>query len=203
MATGIGTRRPRYAVADRLDDAGARALIQRALAGGIDASRSPEGGERAVLWRDFGDEALVYIDSVVVRMIKRFVVVSVELETEQTGRAALIVTLAFGTTQDGAGLVAATDQMPRGHPLLATRWGKALQDTVWSSLLDLARAHAEERGKVALAIHVHDGRITFDATSPLALGAEAVRSFDAAFPGRREALAARTHARATKARSTR
>lgn len=203
MATRIGTRRLRYAVADRLDEAGARALIQRALAGGTAPGRSSEGGERAVLWHDLGDEALVYIDSVVVRMIKRFAVVSVDLETEQTGRAALIVTLAFGTTQDGAGLVAATDQMPRGHPLLAARWGKALQDTVWSALLDLARAHAEERGKVALAIHVLDGRISFDATSALALGDEAVRTFDAAFPDRRETLVARTRARATKARSTR
>jgi hypothetical protein len=182
-----GTPRRRYSVADTLDEDGARALIQRALAGGTQIERSGGERQRTVLWRDFGDETLVHLDSVVVRMIKRFVLVSVDLETEQTGRAALIVTLAFGSTQDGAGLIAATDEAPRGHPLLAARWGRVLQETVWSALLDLARAHAEERGKVPLAIHFLAGHLRFGNVQPLALGEAALRSFDLAYPGRRKA----------------
>jgi hypothetical protein len=190
MPRRILSGRLRYTVQDRLDEPGARILIQRALAGGALDERASEG-ERTVLWDDFGDQALVYIDSVIVRFIKRFAIVSVDLETEQTGRASLIVTLAFGSTQDGAGLIAVTDALPRGHPVLAARWGKVLQETVWSALLDVVRAHAEERGKVPLAIHVFDGRVRFDAAPALALGEAALHAFDQAFPGQREARPAK------------
>ena len=104
-------RRTRYQVADTLGEASAVALVQQALAGNKPLPASLKGAARTLLWDDHGDQALVHVDSVVVRFVKRFAFVSVELETEQTGRAALIVTLAFGSTQDGAGLYAATDQL--------------------------------------------------------------------------------------------
>lgn len=190
--TRLGSlRRSRYAVTDGLDEAAATALVQRALAGGAEIDKAGVGRARSVLWSDFGDEALVHLDSVRLRFVKRFAVVSVDLETEQTGRAALVVTLALGSTQDGAGLVAATDALPRGNAMLASRWGRVLQETVWSALLDLARQHADERGQVPLAMHVLDGHLRFNATPALALGEAALKTFDATFPGERAARAAR------------
>ena len=182
----LRTTRSRHAVQDALDEAAARALIQRALAGGQDLSKAADGRARSVVWSDLGDEALVHIDSVVLRFVTRFAVVSVDLETEQTGRAPLIVTLALGSTQDGAGLVAATDALPRGNAMLASRWGRVLQETVWSALLDLARQHAGERGKVPLAMHVLDGHLRFNAAPELALGEAALQTFDRTFPGQRK-----------------
>lgn len=181
------TRRTRYSVADRIDEAAVTELLRLALAGGQPLPAEAAGG-RSVLWRDLGDEVLVHLDSVAVRLVPRFAFVSVELESEQTGRAPLIVTLAMGSTQDGAGLFAATDDLPRGHPLLAARWGAVLRQTVWSALLGLATQHADERGKVPLSMHVLEGRLRFGAEKPLALQEHAQRSFDLTFPGRRAAL---------------
>jgi hypothetical protein len=184
-------RRTRYQVADTLGEASAVALVQQALAGNKPLPASLKGAARTLLWDDHGDQALVHVDSVVVRFVKRFAFVSVELETEQTGRAALIVTLAFGSTQDGAGLYAATDQLPRGHPLLAARWGELLQQTVWSAFVDLARQHAGERGKVPFTMHVLDGHLRFAAETAIALKETAIQTFDQAFPGRLAAFAAK------------
>lgn len=185
--TGKGSRR-RYQVGDTLDEAAARAAVQFALAGQREVARPPDGGARTMLWDDLGDQALVHLDSVVVRFVKRFAFVSVDFETEQTGRAALIVTFAFGSTQDGAGLYATTDQLPRGHALLAARWGELLQQTVWAALIDLSRRHATERGKVPLWMHVLDGHLRFGVEPPLALQASAIASFDHTFPGKRAAF---------------
>jgi len=188
-------RRTRYQVADTLGESSAVALIQQALAGNKPLPDSPVGATRMLLWDDLGDQALVHVDSVVVRFVKRFAFVSVDLETEQTGRAALIVALAFGSTQDGAGLYATTDQLPRGHPLLAARWGELLQHTVWSAFIDLARQHASERGKAPFTMHVLDGHLRFTAETAIALKETAIRTFDQVFPVQLAAFAAKRGAK--------
>jgi len=186
MATKIIGKRLRYAVRDVIEEQGMADLVRQALAG--QAELGPVGANRqnSILWDDFGDQVLVHLDSVIVKLIKRLFIVSVDFECEQTGRAPLIVTLALGSVQDGAGLVATTDEAPRGHPLLAARWGRILQETVWAALLGTARAHADERGKVPLSVHVLDGHLRFGAAPALALGESALKSFDLAFPGQRK-----------------
>ena len=182
MATRKVRARARYSVKDQLDERAATAVIIRALAGGANPDASERTRIKTVLWRDLDDEVLVHLDSVVVRFVARYAIVSVDLETEQTGRASLIVTLAFGAPEDAAGLVAATDALPRGNPVLAARWGRVLQEIVWTALLDVARTHAEERNKVPLDIRVLDGRLRFGAAPALALGKEAKAIFDKTFP---------------------
>jgi hypothetical protein len=182
VATRKVRARVQYSVKDQLDERAASAFITRALAGGATLDAPERTRIKTILWRDLDDEVLVHLDSVVVRFVERYAIVSVDLETEQTGRASLIVTLAFGTPEDAAGLVAATDALPRGNPVLAARWGRVLQETVWTALLDVARTHAEERNKVPLDIRVLDGRLRFGAAPALALGKEAKRVFDTTFP---------------------
>lgn len=166
MATRIVGKRLRYSVRDVLDEQAMAELVRQALAGQTDLG--PVGANRlqTILWDDFGDQVLVYLDSVIVKLIKRLFIVSVDFECEQTGRAPLIVTLALGSVQDGAGLVATTNEAPRGHPLLAARWGRIFQETVWAALLGTARTHANERGKVPLSVHVLDGHLRFGAAPP-------------------------------------
>jgi len=115
----------------------ARAASKPALA----ARRGPA----RVVWVERGDEVLVHPESVKVAIAGGALLVSVDLETDQTGRQPLIVTLSLGADGDGAGLVAVTDALPRGNAVLAARWGAALQTAVWSALLALARQHAAER----------------------------------------------------------
>jgi hypothetical protein len=101
---------------------------------------------------------------------------SVDLETDQTGRTPLVVALALGNADDPAGLVATTDELPHGNGLLASRWGKPLQDAVWASLLGLATDHAEERGLAPQSITASAGTLQLSAaTRPSLIVANATK----------------------------
>jgi hypothetical protein len=113
-----------------------------------------------VIWVDRGDEVLVHLDSISIRISVGVLLVSVDLETDQTGRTPLVVTLALGVPGDPAGLVAVTDELPRGNGLLAARWGQTLQQAVWASLLQVAGDHAAERGLHPLGITASESFIT-------------------------------------------
>ncbi len=104
-----------------------------------------------VIWVEDGDEVLVHLDSTKVRILDGVLLVSVDLETDQTARQPLVVALALGD-DERAGLVAVTDELPHGNPVLAARWGRALQTAVWSSLLGLVDDHAAEQKESPLAI---------------------------------------------------
>ena len=186
MATRRLARSTRFVHRDTLDEAELRAVVQRALAGNADLPAASAARDRTIVWDDSGDQALVHLGSVVVRLVANSFVVSVDLETEQTGRAPLIVVLAFGTERDPAGLVATTDALPRGDAMLAARWGRVLQQTVWAALIGIARAHADERGKVPSSLHIVRNRLRFTAAEPVVLVDEARATLDRATSRRRE-----------------
>jgi len=175
--SAAAVKRTRYTVPDQLDEKQAAVLVRRALCGG----KEPASGTRQrVLWEDAGDQALVHVDSVVVRLLPRTILVSADLETDQTGVGALIVTFALGSTQDKTGLFAMSEERVRGHPLLASRWGVVFRETVWSALLGAARTHAVERAKVATALHPMKGKLTFAAAAPIAVATVAATVMRAA-----------------------
>jgi hypothetical protein len=82
-----------------------------------------------------------------------------------------VVAFAMGGADDPAGLVATTDDYPRGNGPLAARWGKALQAALWASVLALAQDHATERGLAARGIAVAAGQLTLQPTTPLSASA--------------------------------
>jgi hypothetical protein len=160
---------PSHKVPDHFDErALTSTLIPRLTGTTADGSRAagpaPAGG---VVWVDGGDEILVHLDAARVRILDRTLLVSVDLESDQTGRTPLTVVLALGSATDPSGLVATTDEFPRGHGPLAARWGSALQAAVWSSLMGLSRDHAAERGKAPHGISVSRGLLTLHADRPL------------------------------------
>ena len=104
---------------------------------------------------------LVHLDSLQVRILDGMLLVSVDLETDQTGRATMVVALALGKPGDLAGLIATTDEIPRGNPLLASRWGKTLQDAVWGALLSLAGDLARDTKAVPGGINAVKGQLSF------------------------------------------
>jgi hypothetical protein len=135
-----------------------------------DGSRIPTlstGTLKEVVWVDSGDEVLVRLDSVAVRFVGTTVLVSVELETDQTGCTPLIVSLALSAGNDAAGLLAVTDEFPRGNGLLAARWGAQLQAAVWASILGIAQDFGAQQGGVPRALHVVDGGLNLQAGPPL------------------------------------
>jgi hypothetical protein len=134
-----------------LGEADATAQISMRLMGtsanGAPVVAAPGGGAppSKVIWVDHGNEVLVHLDSAAVQILDRVVLVSVDLETDQTGRTPLVCSFAVGGPGELGGLIAATDDLPRGLGSLASCWGPQLQSAVWSSLMGLASDHAAER----------------------------------------------------------
>jgi hypothetical protein len=141
----------------------ARAIAQRIAGTPADGSAPPEQPPAKVIWVDQGDEVLVHLDAIRTRVLDRLLLVSLDLEADETGRATLVVPLALGNAADPAGLVAVTDDYPRGNGVLASRWGDTVQAAVWSSVLALANEHAAERGAAPLAIFASAGALTLQA----------------------------------------
>jgi len=122
-----------------------------------------------VIWVDGGDEVLIHLESVQTKMVDSGVLlVSVDLETDQTGRTPLIVRLALPVSGQAAGLVATTDAFPTGNGLLAARWGTVLQNAVWAALLGLAQDHATQSELAPRGIGVTAGQLTLQPGAPLA-----------------------------------
>ena len=142
-------------------------LLAPRLAGvAADGSGTVPGAASQVVWVDRGDEVLVHLDSVATQISGQTVLVSIDLECDQTGRTPLIVAFALGDS-DTAGLIVATDEYPRGNGLLASRWGTAVQAAAWSALLSLASDHASERSLEPLGLAVSGGQLHLHAGAPL------------------------------------
>ncbi len=120
-----------------------------------------------VIWVDHGNEVLVHLDSTAVRILDRLVLVSVDLETDQTGRTPLICSFAVSGPGELGGLVATTDDLPRGSGVLASSWGQQLQSAVWSSLLGLSNDHAAERNLAPRALSASAGTLSLNAGASL------------------------------------
>lgn len=162
-------RKPRFRHPDRFNEPALATEIGVRLAGSpADGSEAAEGAPpNKVIWVDAGDEVLVHLDSTRVKFAGQTLLVSVDLETDQTGRAPVIVAFALGSPSDKAGLVATTDEVPHGHPLLVSRWGPAVRASVWNSLLGMAEDHATERRLAATGITAQAGRLVIGVGEPL------------------------------------
>jgi hypothetical protein len=154
-------------IPDQFNDATlAAAVAQRLANSDLAALRL-----KAVVWVDRGDEVLVHLDNLRAKTADRLLLLSVDLETEQTGRTPLVCAFAVGNDKDPAGLVTVTDQLPRGNGLLAARWGKILQEALWTSLLTIAADHATAAKGTPIGISVTAGKLKLRSSStPIHLG---------------------------------
>ena len=155
---------PDYKVPDTFTEASLPATIVTRIVGtpaNGAALTAPIGNQ--VIWVDAGDEVLVHLDSLQTKILDRMVVMSIDLECDQVGRTPMIVTFALGDANDPAGLVAVTDEYPRGDGRLAARWGDAIQAALWSALLGLSGDHATERSQSPSGISAKAGVLTLHA----------------------------------------
>jgi hypothetical protein len=168
---------PPYTIPDNFGEGAlVSALVPRLAGTPSDGSRPASSAppDDGVVWVDAGDEVLVHLSAAQVRILDGTLLVSIDLETDQTGRTPLTVALALGSATDPAGLVAVTDEFPRGNGQLAARWGPSIQAAVWSSLLGLSKDHAAERSKAPRGISAAPGLLSLHADAPLvALASEA------------------------------
>jgi hypothetical protein len=163
---------PTYKVPDNFGEAELPAAIGVRLMGspanGV-ASSGPTGAQSAVIWVNGSNEVLVHLDSTQVRILDGMLLVSVDLETDQTGRTPLICSFALSNSADAAGLLATTDEYPRGDGLLASCWGQQLQQAVWSSILSLANDHADERDLFPRGLIATAGKLSLSAGPAIVL----------------------------------
>lgn len=165
---------PAPKIPDHFDPAALSSTIRVRLAGTpADGSAPAVTSSNQVIWVDSGDEVLVHLDSVQTRILDRVVLISIDLESDQSGRTPLVVSFALGNANDPAGLVAVTDDYPRGDGSLAARWGEAVQAALWSTLLGLAQDHASERGKAPSGISAASGVLMLQAGDPIGVQAGA------------------------------
>jgi len=178
---GRGPRRLAYRVADRLEASDLAIRLKLALSGtdpSIDTT--PRANTRAALplgsshasalvWEDAGDEVLVHLESLHVRLLPQTLVVGIDLESDQTGRGPVIVRFVFGNVDDMAGLIASTDEVVHGNAPLAARWGSVFRDVVWATLIGTVEEHARERGLAPQALIAVDGQLRLRTTLDIPL----------------------------------
>lgn len=155
-------------IPDQLDEKTLTGHLTMRLAGSpADGSPSPSQTPGKVIWVESGDEVLVHLDSMQTVILDGVILVSVDLESDQTGRTTMVVSFAVGKANDPAGLIAVTDEFPRGNGVLASLWGRALQAAAWSSLLALAMDHATERSAAPLGVSAIKGTLSLTAGAAL------------------------------------
>jgi hypothetical protein len=134
-----------------LDAAALATALRRELAAEADT----------VLWQQHGDRVLVHLDALNVQTGPDGLLVTVELQTDQSGRSALTVGLALAGPDDPADLTAVTEQLPAGDPVLAARWGQPLQEAVFEALLRVLDRTAEASGELAIGLRSSDAGVEF------------------------------------------
>lgn len=76
-----------------------------------------------------------------------------------------------GGLRDLAGLLAATEPLPRGDGLLVGRWGRILQDAVWGALLAVVNDYATRLKKLPFGFTAGNGVLSLRAAKPQELAA--------------------------------
>lgn len=138
-------------------------LTPRLVGDTLDGTPAPSAP--AVVWVDGGDEVVVHLDSLAVAVDDGVLLVRLDLETDETGRATLVVAFAVGEDEDG-GVLLTTEDRPRGPDVLVARWGDAVIEAAHAAVLDLAATHAAERGGAPRALYAKGGALRFVADAP-------------------------------------
>lgn len=115
-----------------------------------------------VIWQDGDGEVLVHLDQTMVEMFPGLILVALTLETDETGPGQLVVPFAVGSPGSPAGLLAVTEQQPRGPVQLVDRWGQAATAAAWLALLDVFHGLALQSGVDTNGARLIPGAISTD-----------------------------------------
>lgn len=103
------------------------------------------GGRRGtnVIWQDRGSSVVVYPTTLRIRLDGGWMMTSVDLETDQTGRETVEMAFFLGRTKQGDGLVATSTLEGEDPSGLRTRWGGMVQTALWEGVLDQLEAQVQ------------------------------------------------------------
>jgi hypothetical protein len=116
-----------------------------ALAAGVDQP----GADRttAVLWREGDLELLVQPAGVTARFGTGMVVVTIPVSCDQTGATEVHVTFVVGDQKRPAGMLATTEQRPRGPAVIVDAWGDSLVAYAWHVVVEVMTNVAGAAGR--------------------------------------------------------
>jgi hypothetical protein len=100
----------------------------------------------AVVWAQTDAELLVRLQRIRVRFLDGLVLVGIPVYCEQTRDAEVVVAFAVGAKDAPAGMIIATESVPRGPDVIVDRWGDALVAAAHQALVALAQSIAGAAG---------------------------------------------------------
>lgn len=119
----------------------------------VHAAVGMEGKERRkpVIWEQAGSELLVHLERTRVAVTAGVVLIAVTVEADGIQPVEITVPFATGRSERLAGMVFATEPVPRGPAVIIDRWGEAIVAAAWQILLDVvatisARTGVDTRG---------------------------------------------------------
>jgi hypothetical protein len=122
------------------------ALTAAIGAAGIDG---PDGEPTApgVVWVDGENELFVAVTKVQVLLAPGAIAVTLPVSCDQVGQVDVHVTFAVGSPGRPLGMVAATEDRPRGPREVVDLWGEALTAFAWQVVLDVSAGTAAHAGQ--------------------------------------------------------
>jgi hypothetical protein len=118
------------------------AAVQRLV-----ATAARRDGADTVLWTSGDSEILVEVGGVKTELNDGLLLVTIPVRCEQAPSAHVQVAFAVGSDERPAGMVAATEERPRGPAVVIDIWGDALVAFAWQLVLAVTTALARESGK--------------------------------------------------------
>jgi hypothetical protein len=119
----------------------------------------PAGAPATVIWQLHGHELEVFVSQVQVKLDDGLIAVSIPVSCDQVMSTIVQVPFAIGSKAAPAGMIAATEQTPRGPDTIVKVWGEALAAFAWQTLLTvltriagLAGVDADGAGLIPAAI---------------------------------------------------
>jgi len=122
-------------------------------------------GSPEVIWSDGGAQILLYAAKLRAIVQGNVLIVAVDTESAEFGVAPLIARFVFGSEQEPAFLVAATDETALGHPQVAARWGDLFRDVIWAAFARLAQVSAA--GKTPAGLRLSPAGLELTAAEPV------------------------------------
>lgn len=123
-----------------------------------------------VLWRDGGNELLLYLDKVRVEFGEQLLVAVLPVYTDQSGESEVLVPFVTRPADDAFGLMAATECVPRGPHEVVDAFGDALVALAWAAVVktidawsDAAESAAKQQGLRPTGLAVTKGKLRITA----------------------------------------
>ncbi len=104
-------------------------------------------GERLVMWREGESDLLLNPRALKSVLAEGIVAFSLPVSCDQAPESLVHMSFFVGSPKRPAGLVATTEERPRGDPAVIDVWGEALLAFGWRVLLELAVRLAADSGR--------------------------------------------------------